>query len=172
MFITTTMMSGEAGRFTDDYGTVVPDVDHHGLFTFHQEDLAPAGGDLSSLTALALAARSSASFPGAFEPSYIPIGTQVAGIPGIPLRPDMTRFANMTRSHWVADGGLLDNRPLSPLLSTVLGRRATREVRRVLAFVVPDGGGAPASPTGPPRPPGGRARRRWPRRSGWTWMRS
>jgi predicted acylesterase/phospholipase RssA len=148
VFITTTMMSGEAGRFTDDYGTVVPDVDHHGLFTFHQEDLAPDSRDLSSLTALALAARSSASFPGAFEPSYIPIGTQVAGIPGIPLRPDMTRFANMTRSHWVADGGLLDNRPLSPLLSTVLGRRATREVRRVLAFVVPDGGGAPASPTG------------------------
>ena len=146
VFITTTMMSGEASRFTDDYGTVVPDVDHHGLFTFHQEDLTPDARDMSSLTALALAARSSASFPGAFEPSYVPIGTQVSGIPGIPLRPDMTRFANMTRSHWVADGGLLDNRPLSPLLSSVLARRADREVRRVLAFVVPDGGGTPGGP--------------------------
>ena len=148
VFITTTMMSGEASQFTDDYGTVVPDVDHHGLFTFHQGDLAPAGAPLTSLTALALAARSSASFPGAFEPSYIPIGTEVAALPGIPLRPDMRRFANMTRSHWVADGGLLDNRPLAPLLSTVLGRRASREVRRVLAFVVPDGGGGAAA--GPP----------------------
>ena len=129
-----------------DYGTVVPDVDHHGLFTFHQEDLTPDARDMSSLTALALAARSSASFPGAFEPSYVPIGTQVSGIPGVPLRPDMTRFANMTRSHWVADGGLLDNRPLSPLLSSVLARRADREVRRVLAFVVPDGGGTPGGP--------------------------
>ena len=36
VFITTTMMSGEASQFTDDYGTVVPDVDHHGLFTFDQ----------------------------------------------------------------------------------------------------------------------------------------
>ena len=146
VFITTTMMSGETSQFTDDYGTVVPDVDHHGLFTFHQQDLAPASRDLSALTALALAARSSASFPGAFEPSFVPIGTTVTGVPGVPARPDMTRFANMTRSHWVADGGLLDNRPLSPLLSTVLSRRASREVRRVLAFVVPDGGGAPGGP--------------------------
>ena len=145
VFITTTMMSAETSQFTDDYGTVVPDVDHHGLFTFHQEDLAPGNGDPPELAALALAARCSASFPGAFEPSYVPIGSTIAGVPGVPLRPDMTRFANMTRSHWVADGGLLDNRPLSPLLSTVLGRRATREVRRVLAFVVPDGG-APSGP--------------------------
>ena len=144
VFITTTMMAGEAGQFTDDYGTVVPDVDHHGLFTFGQEDLTPAGEPMTSLAALALAARCSASFPGAFEPSYVPIGAEVPPLPGIPLRPDMRRFANMTRSHWVADGGLLDNRPLAPLLSTVLGRRASREVRRVLAFVVPDGGGAAA----------------------------
>ncbi len=40
VFITTTMMSGETSQFTDYYGTEVPDVDHHGLFTFHQKDLA------------------------------------------------------------------------------------------------------------------------------------
>ena len=39
VFITTTMMSGETSRFTDDYGTLVPDVDHHGLFTFDQAAL-------------------------------------------------------------------------------------------------------------------------------------
>ena len=49
VFITTTMMSGETSQFTDDYGTVVPDVDHHGLFTFHQKDLAPDPADRSSL---------------------------------------------------------------------------------------------------------------------------
>ena len=140
MFITTTMMSGETSRVTDDYGTVVPDVDHHGLFTFHEKDLAPDPQDRTSLTALALAARCSASFPGAFEPSFVPIHGRVTGVPGVPPRPDMADFANMTRSHWVADGGLLANRPIAPLLSTVFSRRATREVRRVLAFVVPDGG--------------------------------
>jgi predicted acylesterase/phospholipase RssA len=140
VFITTTMMSGETSRFTDDYGTVVPDVDHHGLFTFHQNDLAPDPADQSSLDALALAARCSASFPGAFEPSFVPVHQKVTGVTGVPPRPDMADFANMTRSHWVADGGLLANRPIAPLLSTVFSRRATREVRRVLAYVVPDGG--------------------------------
>ena len=55
----------------------------------------------------------------------------------------MAAFANMTRSHWAADGGLLANRPLTPLLAKVFSQPATGQVRRVLAFVVPDGGGIP-----------------------------
>lgn len=148
VFITTTMMSGETSRFTDDYGTLVPDVDHHGLFTFDQDALAPEAGT-PALTALALAARSSASFPGAFEPSFVPINGSIAAAQGIPGRPDMADFANMTRSHWVADGGLLANRPLTPLLAQVFSQPATGQVRRVLAFVVPDGGGT-ASPAAQP----------------------
>jgi predicted acylesterase/phospholipase RssA len=148
VFITTTMMSGETSRFTDDYGTLVPDVDHHGLFTFDRGALAPNAG-APALTALALAARSSASFPGAFEPSFVPINCSIAAGQGIPGRPDMADFANMTRSHWVADGGLLANRPLTPLLAQVFSQPATGQVRRVLAFVVPDGGGT-ASPAAQP----------------------
>lgn len=148
VFITTTMMSGETSRFTDDYGTLVPDVDHHGLFTFGQDALTPRA-DTSSLTALALAARSSASFPGAFEPSFVPVNCQIGAAKGIPQRPDMARYANMTRSHWVADGGLLANRPLTPLLAQVFSQPAWCQVRRVLAFVVPDGGGTPSPATQP-----------------------
>jgi patatin-related protein len=149
-FITTTMISGETSRFTDDYGTLVPDVDHHGLFTFSQDALAPECADAPSLTALALAARSSASFPGAFEPSFVPINSQISGTQGIPDRPDMSGFANMTRSHWVADGGLLANRPLTPLLSQMFSQPAKGPIRRVLAFVVPDGGGTPSPADHPP----------------------
>jgi patatin-related protein len=140
VFITTTMMSGETSRFTDDYGTLVPDVDHHGLFTFDGPALGAPGGT-PALTELALAARCSASFPGAFEPSFVPIGSQIAKTSDVPKRPDMAAFANMTRSHWTADGGLLANRPLTPLLAKVFAQPATGQVRRVLAFVVPDGGG-------------------------------
>ena len=142
VFITTTMMSGETSRFTDDYGTLVPDVDHHGLFTFDEHALGADGGT-PALTALALAARSSASFPGAFEPSFVPIHSHIDATPSVPEHPDMAAFANMTRSHWVADGGLLANRPLTPLLAEVFAQPATGQVRRVLAFVVPDGGGTP-----------------------------
>jgi patatin-related protein len=142
VFITTTMMSGETSRFTDDFGTLVPDVDHHGLFTFDEQALG-AGDGAPALTELALAARSSASFPGAFEPSFVPIGAQIAADGSVPRRPNMADFANMTRSHWVADGGLLANRPLTPLLAKVFSQPAAGQVRRVLAFVVPDGGGTP-----------------------------
>jgi patatin-related protein len=141
VFITTTMMTGETSRFTDDYGTLVPDVDHHGLFTFDENALG-ANGNQPELTALALAARSSASFPGAFEPSFVPIGSSIAASSGVPEHPDMADYANMTRGHWAADGGLLANRPLTPLLAKVFAQPATGQVRRVLAFVVPDGGGA------------------------------
>ena len=142
VFITTTMMSGETSRFTDDYGTLVPDVDHHGLFTFDEAALGVDGGK-PALTALALAARSSASFPAAFEPSYVPVNSSIGAAQGVPEHPDMAAFANMTRSHWAADGGLLANRPLTPLLAKVFAQPATGQVRRVLAFVVPDGGGIP-----------------------------
>ena len=142
VFITTTTMSGETSRFTDDYGTLVPDVDHHGLFTFDQAALG-AGPGKPKLTELALAARSSASFPAAFEPSYVPVGSVIDPAQGVPEHPDMAAFANMTRSHWAADGGLLANRPLTPLLAKVFAQPATGQVRRVLAFVVPDGGGIP-----------------------------
>lgn len=140
VFITTTMMNGETSRFTDDYGTLVPDVDHHGLFTFDERALGADGNP--ALTALALAARSSASFPGAFEPAYVPIRARIDPSPGVPEHPDMADYANMTRGHWVADGGLLANRPLTPLLAKVFAQPATGQVRRVLAFVVPDGGGS------------------------------
>ena len=144
VYITTTLLAGETSRFTDDYGTLVADVDHHGLFTFTQDALTPPDGEGDSLTALALAARSSASFPAAFEPSFVPFNEQIPAQSGIPRRPDMARYANVTRSHWAADGGILANRPLAPLLRAVFARPATpegREVRRVLAYVVPDGGG-------------------------------
>ena len=70
----------------------------------------------------------------------------------------MADFANMTRSHWVADGGLLANRPLTPLLAEVFAQPATGQVRRVLAFVVPDGGGTPAPPPRPSLMTTGRSR--------------
>jgi hypothetical protein len=139
VFITTTMITGETSRFTDDFGTLVPDVDHHGLFTFDEQALG-AGGK-PALTELALAARSSASFPGAFEPSFVPVNSSIDASAGVPAHPDMADFANMTRSHWAADGGLLADRPLTPLLAKVFSQPATGQVRRVLAFVVPDGGG-------------------------------
>jgi len=128
VFITTTFLNGEPSRFVDAYGTLVSDVDHHGLFHFDNDRLQ----DASAVAQLALAARCSASFPVAFEPGFVPIGN------GSDTDcPDMADVSNATRSRWVADGGLLANRPIAAAVRAVFDRKAQSDVRRVLLYVVP-----------------------------------
>jgi patatin-related protein len=128
VFVTTTLLSPEPGGLSDDYGTQIQDVDHLGLFEFDESVLSAD----SVVPALALAARSSASYPAAFEPSFVPVGN-AAG----PRHPDMSDSTDLTRSHWTADGGLLVNRPIAPLLQSVFDRGTDRQVRRLLLYVVP-----------------------------------
>jgi patatin-related protein len=144
LYVTTTLLSGEASQFTDSFGTLVQDVDRRGLFTFTETDLAETDQAQSeTAAALALAARSSASFPVAFEPSFVPFRDKVLARGGVPSRPKMDAYANITRPHWVADGGLLDNQPIDVLLKRIFDSRAERRVRRVLLFVVPSSGPGP-----------------------------
>jgi patatin-related protein len=135
VFITTTLLSPELSRFTDDYGTSIDDADHHGLFHFRTQDL----NHKDAVAALSLAARSSASFPGAFEPAFLPCGERDTDA----SHPDMSPYSTMTAPHWAADGGLLVNRPIGPLLDTIFERAADREVRRALLYIVPTSGPAP-----------------------------
>ena len=135
VFITTTLLSPELSRFTDDYGTSIDDADHHGLFHFRTGDL----NHKDVVTALSLAARSSASFPGAFEPAFLPCGEPSTDS----THPDMSPYSTMTAPHWAADGGLLVNRPIGPLLDTIFDRPADREVRRALLYIVPTSSPAP-----------------------------
>jgi patatin-related protein len=139
LYVTTTLLSGETSRFTDSYGTPVQDVDRRGIFTFTEADLATS----DNASALALAARCSASFPLAFEPSFVPFTDKTVKKGDVLARPAMARFANITRPHWVADGGLLDNQPIDVLLKRIFDQPAQRAVRRVLLFVVPSAGPSP-----------------------------
>jgi patatin-related protein len=139
LYVTTTLLTGETSQFTDSFGTLVQDVDRRGVFTFTERDLA----NDNTAQALALAARSSASFPLAFEPSFVPFKTEIPEKGNAPARPAMKDFANITRSHWAVDGGLLDNQPIDVLLKRIFDSRAERPVRRVLLFVVPSSGPAP-----------------------------
>jgi len=152
LYVTTTLLNGETSRFTDSYGTIVQDVEHHGLFSFSDGDFTRPNLE-NTLAALALAARSSTSFPAAFEPAYVPYADSeaAAATASLPPRPAMGPFANITRAHWVADGGVLANRPIQPILQAIFDRPATvGAVRRVLLYIVPTAGGAPAMLTGHP----------------------
>jgi hypothetical protein len=129
VFITTTFLDGEPSRFVDDYGTLVSDVEHHGLFHFGTGQLTAE----SAPGQLALAGRCTASFPVAFEPGHLPIGPASAD----EMHPDMRNLSNATRSGYVADGGLLANRPIAAAVRAVFDRPPDSDVRRVLLYVVP-----------------------------------
>lgn len=139
LVITTSPLEGRVTRYPDRFGATIADVSHRGLFHFRRlpkqpgaeqvDDFAEAGaGDK-----LALAARSSASFPGAFEPSFVPVG---AG--SDEAHPDMGGIADFGGSRWAIDGGVLDNTPFRPALDAIRSLPGEAPVRRVLGYVVPE----------------------------------
>lgn len=137
--MTTSLMNGTLRRFTDDFGNPVVDVEHRGRFLFERHERTLPGNDPFDddgiAARLALASRSTASFPFAFEPSYVAIGA-----PADELHPDMSGAVNFPSSRYVLDGGVLLNKPVRPALEAIFARVASRQVRRVLAYVVPDPG--------------------------------
>jgi patatin-related protein len=138
--ITNTMLTPERVDFDDDFGTTIGDAMFRGQFHFRRE----AGGTDDFATEadadrIALAARSTASFPGAFEASFVPIGRSTAD----PPRPNMDGVTSFSSSRFTIDGGVLVNKPIRPVLRTIFGQPAARQVRRVLGYVVPDPGFLP-----------------------------
>ncbi len=150
LIMTTTMLRGERLDFDDDFGTTVHDVIHRGQFVFRREGARDDFATQADAERLALASRSTASFPAAFEASFVPVD----GSTDEPFRPDMRGIANFSSSRFVMDGGVLVNKPISPVLRTIFSMPAEQQVRRVLAYVVPDPGVPPrAEPQNPDRPP-------------------
>jgi patatin-related protein len=138
--MTTTVMTGIPRLFRDDFGTAIQEVDHKGRFHFVRGARTRAKDDPFATDAvvarLALASRSTASFPFAFEPSFCPVNETVAK----PDHPDMAGYCNFRNSRYVLDGGVLLNKPVRPALDAIFRLPADRQVRRVLAYVNPDPG--------------------------------
>jgi patatin-related protein len=145
LIMTATLLRGDVRTFADELGSLLPDVVHTGQFRFRRgagiEEDDFAGEHV--LDRLALAARSTASFPGAFEPSFVPVNDGRGGRPG---RPDMTGNVDFTVSRFVLDGGVLVNKPIAPAIRAILAQPARDQtVRRVFAYIVPDPGVASVS---------------------------
>ncbi|MGH3117587.1 MAG: patatin-like protein, partial [Gaiellales bacterium] len=149
--LTATQLVGRRERLADDFGTVIEDVDHKTRFQFRRGP----GLDTDSFAHprlvdhLSVAARSSASFPGAFEASWIPMDDE-AGPGG---KPGMREVVGETMklSGFVVDGGVLDNKPVEAAIEGVRRQRVGQRFRRVLLYIVPDPGElAVATEEGPP----------------------
>lgn len=153
--LTTTVFYGEVRDFPDDVGTVIRDVTHRGLLKFCRgPDLA--GDPFASpeiVSKLGAAARATASFPTAFEPFYLPAIDEKVSVGGrsVPCLAGHTNFnKEWSAGRYVVDGGVLDNNPLESAIEAVFRQRAEGEVRRVMAYVVPDPGHIPDAPSQEP----------------------
>ncbi len=156
--ITTTVLRGNESLTVDSMAQELPQTLHAGRFVWKRDGDAtnPAADPFSkaniraTVDQLALAARSTASFPVAFEPVFVPVGVPSTE----PLRPDMAGVAQDwgdaprggNQSRYVVDGGLLANTPTRPALQSIFDMPATEPVRRVMLLVYPHAG-APTSPT-------------------------
>ncbi|WP_295641540.1 patatin-like protein [uncultured Methylibium sp.] len=136
--LTTTLLHGVGHAQLDDFGAVVEDTVHRAHFLFERRpdglvDAFRPGSDIVSQ--LARAARASASFPVAFEPSLYEPGKPP--FKGTPLRPRGGGHP-ITDPVYLLDGGILDNKPFVAALEGINKLPADGNARRVLAYIVPD----------------------------------
>lgn len=137
--VTTTLMKPFDHVDVDALGEPMSLATHLGLFRFSKSldanqfgDPAVAGSCEAAIARLARAARSSASYPVAFEPSFVGVGG--AGPDGA----DLAGIADFGASRFTMDGGLLDNEPIDQLLDLIADQPAAASpVRRVLLYVEP-----------------------------------
>lgn len=127
-------------------------------FNFRHSDLPWERSDLAAATdegrelalyRLALAARSTSSFPAAFEAAFVRSGrpeTFADTDAPTDLRNIFLDRRGRDEGFYVADGGILDNIPLGKALDAIADATADGRTRRLLMYLQP---GAPARPVPP-----------------------
>ena len=132
--LTSTSLPGQVTTLRDGHASI-SSVDHRAEFVFHSRDF-DFDSEPQALRRMARACRSSASFPGAFEPSVVPSALYEG-------RQTWRLFdeEDETSTTPVIDGGLLVNLPAQAALEAIVRQPARERVQRVLALVVPDPSG-------------------------------
>ena len=129
--LTATSLGGRATTISNQ--GEISSVYHRAEFVFRNVDFDFAADD-RAIQRIARACRSTASFPGAFEPSDVPVDLynrrHVAGL-----------FDEVTSTTIpVIDGALLVNLPARSTIESIIRQPSRERVERVLALVVPDPG--------------------------------
>lgn len=115
--VTMTDVAGAERTFLDEWGGSLVAREHRARFKFRERDHYTAAE-------LAAAARTSASFPVAFEPW--PVAKAAADLAG--LKPGA----------YGIDGGLLDNAPIRAAIDLIPGQPASGQVRRYVCYLNAD----------------------------------
>jgi patatin-related protein len=151
LVLTATTLDALPFPVIDSLGTPLIEPKTRAEFRFTGDLLCPTSGGLMSgddnvrlARQLALAARTSASFPGAFEPSFVNVGGTFEG------RVDMAGVASFDRPMWTVDGGVLVNKPVGPALDLLAQRPTDPTGRRLMLYVNPSPGSGPVVPAEDP----------------------
>lgn len=153
--LTTTLLRGEQGHSVDDLGTAIHDVDYRAQFHFRHAGSHRDFDDRQPLVgALSRAARSTSSFPFAFEPSAVKgLGDLFVDSQDRPIAASQLPGTGEVVDRFVVDGGVLDNKPFRGALRSMFAMPTERGVRRVLAYINPDpGDGTAGTPRKDPPP--------------------
>ena len=135
--VTSTLMRGNSVRLTDSLGSPVSSTTHLGLYRFSTDGSA-AFDQAGVVAQLARAARSSASFPMAFEASRIDAGGGAVDMGSVA---DFVAPGEPASTRYVLDGGLVANEPIDEVYDLIRDQPSHGPVRRVICYVSPLSGG-------------------------------
>ncbi len=154
LVITATDLTGHRTELALHSPTVVAESEHRLTIAFRAE--AAPGAHLGTPVELVLAARATASFPGAFPPLMLAEIDQLCAERGWSWPQRDPFLKRVMPAHWregrtaqaaLIDGAVLNNRPFAEAMAALRNRSARREVDRRFVYIEPN----PAAPT-PARP--------------------
>ena len=125
---------------------VVEESEHRLSIGFRRNAAAGAGEDLAERAELVFAARSTASFPGAFPPLMLAEMERLMAERGLAWHGSDAFLKRVMPSRWkrrqlsevaLVDGAVLVNRPFAPAMAVLRDRPAQREVDRRFVYIDP-----------------------------------
>jgi len=155
LFVTITDLSGYNREVPLDHQGQVYDREHRHVLEFRYANGGRDDFSEQANGALAFAARTTSSFPGAFRPVSLRSFSEAIGLPRVDLSlmagPFFRLYALSGASPsdtWFVDGGVLDNRPFGHAVRAIREQPAATEVDRRLLYLEPDPAEPEANPSG------------------------
>jgi len=155
LFVTITDLSGYNREVPLDHQGQVYDREHRHVLEFRYANGGRDDFSEQANGALAFAARTTSSFPGAFRPVSLRSFSEAIGLPRVDLSLMAGPFFRLyglsgasPSDTWFVDGGVLDNRPFGHAVRAIREQPAATEVDRRLLYLEPDPAEPEANPSG------------------------
>ncbi|MEI6643293.1 MAG: patatin-like protein [Novosphingobium sp.] len=145
LLVTATDFNGHLEDLRLNSPPVVEESEHRLSIGFRRA-ATPAGTDLAERAELVFAARSTASFPGAFPPLMLAEMDRLTAERSLPWQGREAFLKRIMPSRWkrgqlaevaLVDGAVLVNRPFAPAMAVLRDRPAQREVDRRFVYIDP-----------------------------------